>query len=157
MDIIKQIAVRLEEEKKKIGVTDIVVFESTNGFILASTVSEGTVDFESIGSLTSGALTALGMLSDLFSAGKIAALVTETAEGVMVFQHIEEHYFLCAIAPRGRRVGYLQMHLAKSAAALKDLVAQFIAASDVKISDLDIEQIQISLDAQFDDLFKEGK
>jgi len=157
MELIQQIAARLAEEKRTLGVTELVVFESSNGFILASTVEGRAVDLESLGSLTSGALTALGMLSDLFTTGKVTALITETTEGSLLFHQVEDHYFLLAAAPKGRRVGYLQARLERVATALGPLVAQFIAASDVKIGDLDIEEIQVALDAQFDDLFKEGK
>ncbi len=157
MDLVQQITARLAEEKKSLGVTELVVFESTNGFILASTVEGDAVNLESLGSLTSGLLTALDMLSDLFAQGKVSLLLTETNDGLLLFRQVEEHYFLLAVAPKGRRLGYLQLRIEKTAAGLRDLVSQFIAASEVKISDLDIEQIQIALDAQFDDLFKGEK
>ncbi len=157
MDIVQQITARIAEEKKTLGVSDLVVFESTNGFILASTVEGDAVNLESLGSLTSGILTALDMLSDLFTQGTASLLMTETEKGFLIFHHIKEHYFLLTIAPKKRRLGYLQMHLERIARSLCDPVSQFVAASEVKISDLDIEQIQVALDAQFDDLFKGEK
>ncbi len=157
MDIVQQITAHLAEEKRSLGVSELVVFESTNGFILASTVTGDAVNLESLGSLTSGILTALDMLSDLFAQKTISFLLTETSDGLLLFHHIEEHYFLLAVAPKGCRPGYLQIRLEKTAAGLREPVSQFVAASEVKISDLDIEQIQIALDAQFDDLFKGEK
>lgn len=157
MDLVQQINRILDEKKGLIGATDLIIFESTNGFILGSTASGEKVDLESLGSLTSGALTAIDMLSSLFAGGKIGYLALETAEENMVFQRIEENYFLLAVAPRSVRVGYLQMKLEKLIPLLREPVAQFVEASAVRISDIDIDEIQASLDAQFDDLFKEDK
>lgn len=157
MDLVHEINAFLAQKKGQLGVTELIIFESTNGFILASTVSGEAIDLESLGSLTSGALTAFDMLSSLFAAGQVSYLVFETTEENIVFQRIEDNYFLLAVAPKKRRIGYLQMKIEKLAPELKDYVAQFIAASDVKIGDIDIDEIQASLDAQFDDLFKEDK
>ncbi|HOW52847.1 MAG TPA: hypothetical protein PLV42_12485 [bacterium] len=157
MDLVNEINAFLAEKKRQFGVTELIIFESTNGFILGSTVSGEAIDLESLGSLTSGALTAFDMLSSLFAAGQVSYLVFETTEENIVFQRVEENYFLLAVAPKKRRIGYLQMKMEQLAPELKGYVAQFIEGSAVKIADIDIDEIQASLDAQFDDLFKEDK
>jgi predicted regulator of Ras-like GTPase activity (Roadblock/LC7/MglB family) len=157
MDLVQEINAFIAEKKKKLGLTELFVFESTNGFILASTCDGATMELESLGSLTSGALTALDMLSGLFSGGAAAFLAVETAEENLVFQRVEENYFLLAVAPKSIRIGYLQMKMERLAPELKGYVAQFVEASVMKISDIDIDEIQASLDSQFDDLFKEDK
>jgi predicted regulator of Ras-like GTPase activity (Roadblock/LC7/MglB family) len=152
MDLVHEINTFLAQKKGQLGVTELIVFESTNGFILASTVSGEAIDLESLGSLTT-----FDMLSSLFAAGQVSYLVFETTEENIVFQRVEDNYFLLAVAPKKRRIGYLQMKLEKLAPELKGYVTQFVEASDVKIGDIDIDEIQASLDAQFDDLFKEDK
>jgi predicted regulator of Ras-like GTPase activity (Roadblock/LC7/MglB family) len=157
MDLVQEINKFLAEKKGALGATELIIFESTNGFILGSTASGEKIDLESLGSLTSGALTAIDMLSSLFAGGKLSYLILETNEESMVFQRVEENYFLLAVAPKKVRIGYLQMKLELLAPGLAGYIAQFVEASAVKIADIDIDEIQASLDAQFDDLFKEDK
>lgn len=156
MQVTEQIAAFLAEKKQALSLSDLIVLESTNGFILASTASGDAMDLESLGSLTSGALTAFDMLSTLFASGQISYLLMETAEKNFLLQRVEENYFLIASAPKQMRVGYLRLRAEKILPDLAALVRRFCEENAVSIGDIDIDEITASLDAQFDELLKGG-
>lgn len=156
MQVTEQIAAFLAEKKKALALSDLIVMESTNGFILASTAPGEAMDLESLGSLTSGGLTAFDMLSTLFASGPISYLLMETAEKNFLLQRVEENYFLIAVAPKQVRIGYLRMRVEKILPDLAALVRRFCEENEVSIGDIDIDEITASLDAQFDELLKGG-
>lgn len=156
MDIISRITQFLIATRDDIGVKNIFLFESSNGFVMSSTIrKDAAFDLEALGSLSSGSISAMELLFELFASSKVESQILETPEEKFLFYRVFENYFLFLSAPHSTKMGFLIMKIKRILPDLVEQIKEFNKINKVEVSDINIEDISEKLDAQFDSLISE--
>ena len=151
MGIQSEIIDFLNESKKSLNVEDIFVFESSNGFVLANSFNEKT-DIESLGSLSSGSITAMNLLFSQFEQSKIEYQLVATNNAKFLFRRVFQNYFLLIVANNDAKIGFLNMKVKSVSKKLEILIKKFTEENNLTVSEVDIDDIADKLDAVLDKL-----
>ncbi len=141
----------LKESNEFLKSEEIFVFESSNGFVLASSSTDNT-DIESIGSLSSGSITAMNLLFSQFGQSKLEyqAVVTDNAK--LLFRRVYKNYFLLIVANNNIKIGFLNIKAQSVCNQLEILIKKFTEENEIAVSEVDIDDIADKLDAVLDKL-----
>ena len=157
MNVLQELGQILERVRQNASLEDLLLFNTENGLVLAAAAT-GDVDKETLGSLASGAGTALGMMCRQFAEDDditYQIIVTDTFQ--YIFYQIDGARYLLSRGGSQKKVGYVRMILKAEAAAIKELLIKFDEENSISLDGVDVDDIASLLDDQMDSIFGGGE
>ena len=155
MNALQKLGQILETVRQNAALEDLLLFNTDNGLVLASATT-GEVDKETLGSLASGAGTALGMMCRQFADDDISYQIIVTDSFRYIFYQVEGARYLLARGGSQKKAGYVRMILKKHVPGIKELLLQFDKDNSIALEGIDVDDIASLLDDQMDSIFSGG-
>jgi len=153
MTILNELNQYLINAKKSLGVKNIFLIESSNGYVMSAVADNKDFDVESLGSLSSGSITAMETLFALFHSSKLETQLIESNDEKFFFVRVRENYFLLITADAETKLGFLKLKAEKIIPEIADFIERFTIENKIEVSEIDIDDISCQLDSEFDKLF----
>lgn len=155
MNALQELEQILAQAQQATAVEDLLLFNTDNGIVLAA-ATNGDIDKETLGSLASGAGTALAMMCRQFAEDEIAYQIIKTDTMQFIFYQIDGARYLLSRGDVRKKAGYVRMMLKKHAPAIKELLLKFDEANSISFEGADADDIIAMLDNQMDSIFGGG-